>query len=812
MSILRRSLLGIVLALLAALPATPAGAACELVVSFAPARPGATALATATGLAARLDPLGLVLRESLADRLAASGAAPDAARLTVGTGPADPFALDPARVWLLDAPDSVTAATALATLAADPDVEWAEPVRTRELAALRHDPPVPDDPLLRDGRQWGLRNLGPASPWGGVAGADIRALDAWQRCAGSNSLLLAVADTGIDPAHPDLGGAMPDGTPRIAFAANLTGLEPADAVSDSFGHGTTVAGVMAARTGDGPHFDSLGVAGVCGGDGRGNAGCRIVPMKISPFHSGYASSYVIAAAMLYAAAVGARAMNLSYAGDGPSRLERLAMHQALTHGCVVVAAAGNRGYPGGVNVQYPAAYAADGLGIQVGASDESDRRTEWSSYGPDMDLVAPGVDVWTTFMTYPSAAGVSYPGYVATGGTSLAAPFVTGAVGLLAAARPELIDTDFRHVLRESAHDIGDPGVDAKTGWGRLDAAAALDAVGPGVGIWHDEVAGQSFVPLDRDTLEVDEGGFGTLGHWAGRHAAQRIEVTATVALPDSFLGPVRVWPRVGGTTTVRAGWTLPYFVPWAEVAEWRPPATALPGDARAFTLRGYLFRVGDPDCADCDGDAYVPLPPTQMRFGFTVLGRVDRPPTVAVLAPAAADTLAPGDTLGVRWRATDPDEVTAVEVTLESPGHPPVALARVPGSDSTARVAVPCAAWPGAGALRVTALDLHGPEHDQAAAEVPVQVRAADCDGGPGAALSVTPNPFRGALRITGPAGTRVTIFDLSGRRIRAAALDARGAFAWDGRDDAGRAVAPGLYFARAGAAARLTKLVRVE
>jgi len=100
----------------------------------------------------------------------------------------------------------------------------------------------------------------------------------------------------------------------------------------------------------------------------------------------------------------------------------------------------------------------------VGATDRFDQRTNWSSYGQDMDLMAPGQDIWTTYMTYPNAVGAVFPGYLAPSGTSFAAPFVTGAVGLLAAARPELIDVDFKHVLRESAHDIGDPGVDAMTG------------------------------------------------------------------------------------------------------------------------------------------------------------------------------------------------------------------------------------------------------------------------------------------------------------------------------------------------------------
>jgi hypothetical protein len=520
-----------------------------------------------------------------------------------------------------------------------------------------------------------------------------------------------VADTGIDPLHPDLAATLPDGSPRIVLAANVTGVEPVTAVRDSYAHGTMVAGVMAARTNNGTHFDSLGVAGVCGGDGHDNHGCRIVPIKISPRRSGTATTTAIAIAAVYAASVGARAMNLSFAGEEPSRLERLALHWATAHGCVVVAAAGNRGFYHGGEAQYPAAYAAEGLCIQVGASDPSDRRTVWSSYGPGLDLVAPGVDIWTTFMTYPSAAGADYPGYAPVGGTSYAAPFVTGAVGVLAAARPELTDRDFQHVLRESAHDIGEPDVDAETGWGRLDLAAALDAVRPGIGIWHDEIAGQAFRTLGFDTLVVAESGLGTLGLWCGRHRAELIEVTARVALPDSFRGPVRAWPRVSGTSTVRGGFRIPYFAPWAEVLEWDTPGTSLPATARSFTLRGYLYRILADRPEGGGEDCYLPLPPDQMRFGFTVMGPVGRPATPAALVPPTG-----------------------------------------------------------------------------------------------------TPNPFRASTRIAGPAGRTVTIFDLSGRRMREVLLDERGTCVWDGRDDRGRMVAPGVYLMRAAGGRRVAKLVRLE
>ena len=71
--------------------------------------------------------------------------------------------------------------------------------------------------------------------------------------------------------------------------------------------------------------------------------------------------------------------------------------------------------------------------------------------------MAPGEEVYTTFMTYPSFFGATYPGYVPASGTSFSAPHVAGAVGLLAAVRPDLTDNDFQHVIRESAHDIGAP-------------------------------------------------------------------------------------------------------------------------------------------------------------------------------------------------------------------------------------------------------------------------------------------------------------------------------------------------------------------
>ena len=545
--------------------------------------------------------------------------------------------------------------------------------------------------MFRDGRQWGLDQHGSTT-----AIADARARDAWRITTGANHLLLGLADTGIDTAHPELAGLTPHGDTRIAPGLDLVeGLT----VSDFYGHGTPVAGVMAARTHDGAHFDSLGIAGVCGGDGGANTGCRIVPLKITRGTGGYASSFDIAAAILAATRLGARAVNLSFSGDHPSRAERLALHEAITHGCVVVAAAGNRGFREGSLPQYPAAYAADGLCVQVGASDAMGRRASFSSYGPGLDLIAPGVDVWTTFLTYAAASGSPRRNYVAASGTSFAAPFVTGGIGLLAAARPELIDVDFQHVLRASASDAGMPGVDRETGSGRLDLAAALALVSPDIGIWHDELAADTFELLDIDTLTIGEPGFGGTDR-AGRFAgARRVRASVTFALPDSFVGPVRVWPRIGGTTTLRDGFRLETIVPWAEVVA---------AGERRFTLRGYVYQldaVGNPEPSEAT-ESHLPLPLDQVRFGFTVLGAVAHPPVTAAPSPTAA------------------------------PSRP------------------------------------HG---------------------------FASPNPFRGAARIIVPGAREIGIWDVVGRRVRRLEMGGTvGAFTWDGADDHGRMMGPGIYLVR--------------
>jgi len=655
----------VALALLAPVaPALAGDASRELIVQLsagAVSAPGMSARhvgALPTAVRGRFAALGLHATRALTEQLS------DGARPLP-----ELYHFHPERIVLVEAPDAALAASALAALANDALVDWAEPNLVRTMVPGIVGPPrafgnprtgtgldtLANDPYLRAGAQWALWNVGPAGPFHGATGADIHAITAWQTSVGSNTLKLAVADTGIDPAQPELGGLMPDGSARIVDELNATD-SPNRTVIDYYGHGTPVTGIVAARTNDGPHFAlNTGVAGVCGGDGGANAGCHIVPIKIAPDTSGEATTFDIARGILHAADVGARAVNMSFAGQGPSRTERLALTYALENGCVPVGAAGNFGYDADLAQipLYPAQYARDGLAISVGASDQFDHRADFSSYPSGLDLLAPGggplgeSNIYTTFMTYPSGGGISYPGYVTFGGTSAAAPHVTGAVGLLAAARPELTDDDFQHVIRETADDIGAPGVDPQTAHGRLNLASMLARVGPDIGVWHGEVAADSMVEEVPGTLHLGEGLGDTLVVPPRDYLCVRFAVYATVAIPDSFVSVTGAWPRVGGTIAARGDFVLPYYVPWAEVVS---------VGSGVMTLRGFVYRIDDAACLVCAG-RYVPAEPARARFAFTVIGPVNRP---------SAHVPGGGSPLGSLRATPIPFAHT---LTLESPG-----------------------------------------------------------------------------------------------------------------------------------------------
>ena len=340
----------------------------------------------------------------------------------------------PSRLVLLDPNPGQSVDGAVADLEANPDVEFAEPdvvVRT----AL-----TPNDSLYAT-YQWPAPMIGLPT--------------AWNTTTGSASVIVAVIDTGVDGAHPDLSGKITTGANAgYNFVSGNTN------TADDNSHGTFVAGIIGANTNN-----ASGMAGVCWS-------CKIMPVKVLD-NTGSGSSFGVSQGIDWAVSHGAKVINLSLGGGAASSLQT-SVDNAWNAGVVVVAASGNDNGP----VLYPGAYSN---AIAVGSNDQSAARSSFSNYGPELDIMAPGGNVLGTLCTCNGYAG----GYGTGSGTSFAAPHVAGVAALLIASG--VTDkAQVRSRLLTTTTDMDAAGFDNLTGWGRVNAAAAIavvDTTPPTVGI-----------------------------------------------------------------------------------------------------------------------------------------------------------------------------------------------------------------------------------------------------------------------------------------------------------------------------------------
>jgi Subtilase family len=266
-----------------------------------------------------------------------------------------------------------------------------------------------------------------------------RAQAAWDVSTGSADVTVAIVDSGVSP-HPDL-------TPNLLPGYNT--VDNSTNVSDPYGHGTHVAGMAAARGGNG-----LGVAGYCWT-------CRILPVKIN-YSDSTGRAYVSDAAegIRWATDRGARVINLSYVFSDSTAL-RSAVDYAVAANALVVAAAGNDGLN---SPNFPAAYeSVVGVGESISSSTPGLQPT--SDFGSWVDVAAPG-----GLTTGPMLTTGEYP-YYGVGGTSLAAPAVAGAAALLVAARPDFSVAQLQQALCGTAVPIT---TGATVRCGVLDAGALL--------------------------------------------------------------------------------------------------------------------------------------------------------------------------------------------------------------------------------------------------------------------------------------------------------------------------------------------------
>ncbi|MEU9604439.1 type VII secretion-associated serine protease mycosin [Streptomyces sp. NPDC048057] len=277
----------------------------------------------------------------------------------------------------------------------------------------------------------------------------------WKQSTGKG-VNVAVIDTGVDITHPQLRGAVDAKSganllPKKNKKGEEINVGKADGTDDAIGHGTKVAGIIAARKIDGSGF--VGLA----------PGARIIPIKQNDA-DGNGSASTLADAVDHAVAKGAHVINISQDTAGavePDTVLKRAIQRALAENIVVVASAGNDGGGGNIKQTYPASF--DGV-LAVAASDRNNERAPFSQSGDFVDIAAPGVDMVST---------VPGGGHCADNGTSFSAPYVAGIAALIKAKHPKWTQQQIVAQMQQTA-ERATGGQDNRVGWGVVDPLRAL--------------------------------------------------------------------------------------------------------------------------------------------------------------------------------------------------------------------------------------------------------------------------------------------------------------------------------------------------
>ncbi|MBS4174344.1 S8 family serine peptidase [Bacillus sp. FJAT-49736] len=266
-------------------------------------------------------------------------------------------------------------------------------------------------------------------------------IDEAQKLAGKHKVTVAVIDTGVDKNHPELKGIFTKDSYNVI---NPMGQGTPDV------HGTHVSGIIAAKKGNG-----IGGYGI-------NPNVNI--LSIDVFDRGFfTSDYTIAQGILYAVQHGAKVINMSLGSSVPSPLLEEAVKSAISKGVTIVASAGNNGNDA---PNYPASY--EGV-ISVGSVNKSKQLSYYSSYGPSLDIVAPGENIYAPIYDLEKKSS-----FETLSGTSMASPMVAGTASLLLSKYPNLKPEQVEYILEHTATDLGAKGYDLKYGNGLVNPVAAL--------------------------------------------------------------------------------------------------------------------------------------------------------------------------------------------------------------------------------------------------------------------------------------------------------------------------------------------------
>ncbi|MEA3470591.1 MAG: S8 family serine peptidase, partial [Thermodesulfobacteriota bacterium] len=334
-------------------------------------------------------------------------------------------------------------------------------------------------------RQWALHNVGQS---GGDPGWDINILPAWayldEALGGlsfeaEDSIIVAVLDEGVDLAHEDLN--LVEGYDATYDSEDPERVDSHGGPNPWDGHGTACAGIVGAIQ------NQIGIVGVA-------PGVKIMPVRIAFSQEGSThwttSDDEIADGILWAANNGAKVLSNSWGGGQFTDIKQHAIDDAKDMGCTLVFAAGNSNF---YSVIFPARYEEV---IAVGAMSPCGERKsghswghetscdgEWfwgSNYDPNLDIMAPGVMIPTCDITgdggyaVDDAHGHSKNYFMSFNGTSSATPHVAGIAALMLTVTPDLTPDNVQDILQNFARDLGEPGFDEETGYGLVDAHAAV--------------------------------------------------------------------------------------------------------------------------------------------------------------------------------------------------------------------------------------------------------------------------------------------------------------------------------------------------
>lgn len=480
--------------------------------------------------------------------------------------------------------------------------------------AEKHSQPTMDnDVRYINGDQWYLNNNGAN---GGVVGADINAEGAWAIYTGNTNNTIAIIDNGVEITHEDLSGKASGDTPV------------------GYSHGTCVAGVAAARANN-----TLGIRGV-------DWNAQILSKRVRDSYDAWLGDNVAAQKIVDAVNEGADVLNCSWSSTVNSSTLAVAFAYAYRANRITVATMGNTYVE---ETRYPGALPNV---MAVGATQNDDTHSPFSTTGTHIDVVAPGgihpagstneEDIITT---------TTSNNYLYTSGTSFAAPQVAGLASLLEGYNSNLDNDDIRQIIRLSADDRGIIGFDNQYGFGRINAGRALELLQvPNTLNQWTASGGTVFSSTGTYVAQF----IGAPGLATGNYLVKRHEVRKTITFPNSFLCIEGAWGR-GVVTT---GWNLssPNFGEgFCEVVPGTQTNTGV-------TLRTNVYEIWSIGGSYL---GYYPKSPSKVSFAYSALG-INTPtisdPPIVCSSGAIYTTGLPG--LTATWTCTSTNNNLTINPT----------------------------------------------------------------------------------------------------------------------------------------------------